>query len=229
MKEIYDLKNIKGIIFDLDGTLLDTLEDLTDAVNHVMRQFSLETKTIDQVRSYVGNGVVNLMEQCVPGADTHAQFSEILYAFMDYYEKNCDHKTKPYDGILALIEKLHSEGRQLGIVSNKFDRAVKELNRQYFHSWIDFAVGVTDAHHRKPAPDMVYACIEQMHLKPEEVVFIGDSEVDLKTAQNAGIKCISVLWGFRSLDVLQEYGATQIVSSVEELEDMLKSITNCND
>lgn len=215
------MKNIKGIIFDLDGTLLDTLEDLTDAVNHVMQAFSLETKSLDQVRSYVGNGVVKLIEQCVPGGDTHVQFSEILNAFMDYYEKNCDHKTKPYDGILSLIEKLHGEKRQLGIVSNKFDSAVKELNRQYFHSWIDFALGVSDALHRKPAPDMVYACIEQMHLKPEEVVYIGDSEVDLMTAQNAGIKCISVLWGFRSLDVLLEYGATEVVSTVKELEDIL--------
>ncbi len=217
----YELKNIKGIIFDLDGTLLDTLEDLTDAVNHVMKMFSLETKSIDQVRSYVGNGVVNLMEQCVPGGETHAKFTEILYAFMHYYEMNCDHKTKPYDGVLALIEKLHREGRQLGIVSNKFDSAVKELNRQYFHSWIDFALGVSDALHRKPAPDMVYACIEQMHLKPEEVVYIGDSEVDLMTAQNAGIKCISVLWGFRSLEVLLEHGATHIVSTVDELEVVL--------
>ena len=215
------MKNIKGIIFDLDGTLLDTLEDLTDAVNHVMRMFSLETKPLDQVRSYVGNGVVNLIEQCVPGAKTHEQFSEILHAFMHYYEMNCDHKTKPYDGILALIEKLHGEKRQLGIVSNKFDSAVKELNRQYFHNWIDFALGVSDALDRKPAPDMVYACIEQMHLKPEEVVFIGDSEVDLMTAQNAGIKCISVLWGFRSHEVLIEYGATQIVSTVDELEEVL--------
>lgn len=216
------MKNIKGIIFDLDGTLLDTLEDLTDAVNHVMLQFSLETKSLDQVRSYVGNGVVKLIEQCVPGGETHEQFTEILSAFMNYYEANCDHKTKPYEGILALIETLHSEGRQLGIVSNKFDRAVKELNRQYFHSWIDFALGVSDALHRKPAPDMVYACIEQMHLKPEEVVYVGDSEVDLMTAQNAGIKCISVLWGFRTREVLMENGATQMVSSVKELERLLR-------
>lgn len=215
------MKNIKGIIFDLDGTLLDTLEDLTDAVNHVMRMFSLETKLLDQVRSYVGNGVVNLIEQCVPGGETHAQFSEILYAFMHFYEMNCDHKTRPYDGVIALIEKLHSENKQLGIVSNKFDSAVKELNRQYFHSWIDFALGVTDALHRKPAPDMVYACIEQMQLNPDEVVYIGDSEVDLLTAQNAGIKCISVLWGFRSHEVLIEYGATQVVFTIKELEDIL--------
>ena len=107
------MKNIKGIIFDLDGTLLDTLEDLTDAVNHVMQLFSFETKSLDQVRSYVGNGVVKLIEQCVPGGEAHGQFTEILSAFMLYYGENCDHKTKPYAGILALIEKLHSEGRQL--------------------------------------------------------------------------------------------------------------------
>jgi phosphoglycolate phosphatase len=215
------MKNIKGIIFDLDGTLLDTLEDLTDAVNHVMRAFSLETKTIDQVRSFVGNGVVKLIEQCVPGGEGHERFSEILSAFMQYYEANCDHKTQPYEGILALIDKLHKEGRMLGIVSNKFDSAVKALNRQYFHNWIDFALGVTDALHRKPAPDMVFACIKQMQLKLEEVVYIGDSEVDLMTAQNAGIDCISVLWGFRSREVLLKYGATQLVSSVEELESLL--------
>ena len=217
------MKNIKGVIFDLDGTLLDTLEDLTDAVNHVMSAFSLETKSIDQVRSFVGNGVVRLIELCVPGGDEHEQFSEVLTAFIAYYEAHCNHKTRPYDGVLALIDKLHREGVKLGIVSNKFDLAVKALNRQYFHDWIDFALGVTDALHRKPAPDMVYACIEQMQLKPEEVVYIGDSEVDLMTAQNAGVDCISVLWGFRSLEMLLEYGATQLVSTVDELESLLLS------
>lgn len=217
------MKNIKGVIFDLDGTLLDTLEDLTDAVNHVMSAFSFETKSIDQVRSFVGNGVVRLIEQCVPGSDEHEQFSEVLTAFMAYYEAHCNHKTRPYDGVLALIDKLHRGGVKLGIVSNKFDLAVKALNRQYFHNWIDFALGVTDALHRKPAPDMVYACIEQMQLKPEVVVYIGDSEVDLMTAQNAGVDCISVLWGFRSLEVLLEYGATQLVSTVDELENLLLS------
>ena len=217
------MKNIKGVIFDLDGTLLDTLEDLSDAVNHVMSAFSLETKSIDQVRSFVGNGVVRLIELCVPGGDEHEQFSEVLTAFMAYYEAHCNHKTRPYDGVLALIDKLHREGVKLGIVSNKFDLAVKALNRQYFHDWIDFALGVTDALHRKPAPDMVYACIEQMQLKPEEVVYIGDSEVDLMTAQNAGVDCISVLWGFRSLEMLLEYGATQLVSTVDELESLLLS------
>lgn len=217
------MKNIKGVIFDLDGTLLDTLEDLTDAVNHVMSAFSLETTSIDQVRSFVGNGVVRLIELCVPGGDEHEQFSEVLTAFMAYYEAHCNHKTRPYDGVLALIDKLHREGVKLGIVSNKFDLAVKALNRQYFHDWIDFALGVTDALHRKPVPDMVYACIEQMQLKPEDVVYIGDSEVDLMTAQNAGVDCISVLWGFRSLEVLLEYGATQLVSTVDELENLLLS------
>ena len=217
------MKNIKGVIFDLDGTLLDTLEDLTDAVNHVMSAFSLETKSIDQVRSFVGNGVVRLIEQCVPGGDAHEQFSEVLTAFMAYYEAHCNNKTRPYYGVLALIDKLHREGVKLGIVSNKFDLAVKALNQQYFHNWIDFALGVTDALHRKPAPDMVYACIEQMQLKPEDVVYIGDSEVDLMTAQNAGVDCISVLWGFRSREVLLEYDATQLVSSVDELENLLLS------
>ena len=211
----------KGIIFDLDGTLLDTLEDLTDAVNHTMAQFSLEVKTLEQVRSYVGNGVVNLIEQCVPGGESHPQFVEILSEFMLFYEANCDHKTGPYDGILELIDDLHQSGKKLGIVSNKFDTAVKELNRQYFHSWIDFALGVTDGLARKPAPDMVNACLAQMDLKPEEVVYIGDSEVDLKTAQNAGIDCISVLWGFRSREVLIENGAMVLVSDIAALKDKL--------
>lgn len=215
------MKHIKGIIFDLDGTLLDTLEDLTDAVNHVMQVFSLETKTLEQVRSYVGNGVANLVGKCIPEGLSHPQYPEILDAFIQYYEANCDHKTKPYEGILELIDKLHRDGRRLGIVSNKFDDAVKALNQQYFHSWIDFALGVTDGLHRKPAPDMVYACLEQMQLNLDEVVYIGDSEVDLLTAQNAGIPCISVLWGFRSREELLEHGATQLVSTVKELEKIL--------
>lgn len=215
------MKGYKGIIFDLDGTLLNTLEDLTDAVNVTMVKFGIEEKTISQVRSYVGNGVAQLIALCLEDGVAHPDYQAVHDAFVSYYDANCNHKTGLYDGVDSLLASLHQEGRKLAIVSNKIDSAVKILNKLYFSQWIDFALGVTDHIKRKPAPDMVLHCIEDMKLAPHEVVYVGDSEVDLQTARNAGIDCISVDWGFRDRDCLNSNGASIIVSDAVALEKVI--------
>lgn len=212
------MKGYKGIIFDLDGTLLNTLEDLTDAVNYTMAKFGLEEKTMAQVKSYVGNGVAQLIALCLEEGVSHPAYQAVHDTFVSYYDANCNHKTRLYEGVDTLLASLHLEGRKLAIVSNKFDSAVKALNVLYFSQWIDFALGVTDRIKRKPAADMVLICLEDMKLAPHEVVYVGDSEVDLQTAKNAGINCISVDWGFRDRDCLILNGASLIVSDAKALE-----------
>ncbi len=212
------MKGYKGIIFDLDGTLLNTLEDIADAVNHTMAQYDLEEKTIEEVRKFVGNGVKRLIELCVPMGEQHPSFDAILDTFTTYYEANSNHKTRPYDNILDLLEFLSSENYHLAIVSNKIDIAVKDLNKQYFSKWIEIAIGETREIRRKPAADMVRACLNQMKLSPSEVVYVGDSEVDILTAKNSGIDCISVDWGFRDSKWLMDHDAKCIVSDVKGLE-----------
>lgn len=217
----FKLKAYKGIIFDLDGTLLNTLEDLADAVNHTMRQYNFEEKTIEEVRKFVGNGVKRLLELCVPMGVEHPSFDAILETFVTYYGNNSDHKTRPYDHILDLLESLANNNYHLAIVSNKIDNAVKDLNKQYFSKWIDIAIGETKEIKRKPAPDMVHTCLMKMKLTPSDVVYIGDSEVDILTAKNSGIDCISVDWGFRDSNWLVNHGAKCIFSDVKALEKAL--------
>ncbi|GAU80028.1 HAD family hydrolase [Fusibacter sp. 3D3] len=212
------MKAYKGVIFDLDGTLLNTLEDLADAVNHTMKAHHLEEKTNEEVREFVGNGVKRLLELCVPMGVDHPKFESILETFVTYYEANSNHKTKPYAHITDLLEALTHKNFQLAIVSNKIDNAVKGLNALYFSNWINIAIGETKEIKRKPAPDMVHACLEKMKLAPSDVVYIGDSEVDILTAGNAGIDCISVNWGFRDSKWLMDHGAKCIVSDVKALE-----------
>ncbi len=215
------MRKYKGVIFDLDGTLLDTLEDLTDSINHTFRAFQIEERSSSDVRRFLGNGIRQLVRLCVPIEIKGDVFESIFTAFKAYYEENCNHKTGPYSGIETVLKRLQAEGIQLAIVSNKIDVAVKSLNQQYFKDWIDLAVGETEMVKRKPAPDMVYTCLEQMKLNPEEVVYVGDSEVDLETAMNAGIDCISVSWGFRDVDWLMNHGALVILNSPEELLEKL--------
>jgi phosphoglycolate phosphatase len=207
----------KGIIFDLDGTLLDTLEDLQDAVNYTMRQYDFKEKTLEEVRTFVGNGLRRLLELCVPGGLSQPKFDVVVETFMAYYEGHCNIKTRPYDHVKDLLEQLKNQGYQMAIVSNKVDSAVKVLNGLYFQRWITIAIGETKEIKRKPEPDMVWDCLDQMGLKSDEVVYVGDSEVDILTAKNAGMDCISVDWGFRDRAFLTAHGAKQIVSDTADL------------
>lgn len=215
------MNKMDTIIFDLDGTLLDTLEDLTDAVNYALKTYHMPTRTIDEVRCFVGNGVRNLMLRAVPQGEENPVFEEAFSTFKEYYGEHCNDKTKPYDGIMELLKTLKKQGYAIGIVSNKIDSAVKELNRKYFADFIDVAIGEREGVQRKPAPDTVLTALKELGKDKAGAIYVGDSEVDVATAKNVGIPCISVLWGFRDKEFLEEEGADKFVSKPDEVLSFL--------
>ncbi len=213
------------VIFDLDGTLLDTIGDLADAVNHALRLHNLPIRTDDEIRRFVGNSVRNLMMKSVYGEECKEpvnidDFESALTDFRNYYNSHMTVRTKPYDGITELLKKIKNNGFNIAVVSNKYDGAVKELCQYYFAGMIDAAVGSIDDIPRKPAPDMVYKVLEQLP-GDMKAVYIGDSEVDVKTAENAGLPCISCLWGFRSREQLSEAGAEVFAESPDEVWELI--------
>lgn len=213
--------NIKLAIFDLDGTTLDTLQDLADAVNHALRAQGLPEHTADEVRSYIGNGIRNLIDRSVP-ADTPEEVTALVFAaFKSYYAMHCKDKTCPYPGVMQMLERLKKAGMKIAILSNKADFAVQELCAQYFPGMIDYAAGEKAGVPKKPSPESVYALLKTMGCRAEEAVYIGDSEVDVLTAENAGMKSLIVDWGFRSREQLVQAGAKNIFSTTEELTEAL--------
>ena len=209
------------IIWDLDGTLMDTLQDLANAVNHALRKFHLPEHTIEEIRQYVGNGVRRLMILSVPQGEQHPQFEEIFAEFKAYYVVHCKDNTNLYAGVAEMLRDLKQKGFRMAVVSNKLQSGVDELYEEYFKDTIEVAIGERPNVARKPAPDMVYAALKSLNVNPEEAVYVGDSDVDLATARNAGLPCISVLWGFRDKDFLLQHGATTFA---EKPEDALREI-----
>lgn len=210
------------IIFDLDGTLLDTLTDLKESVNHTLATYNMPLKTIDEIRSYLGNGMERLVELSVEGGKAHPLFDKIYKDFKDYYFVNSTKFTKPYDGVIELLTSLKEKGYKLAIVSNKGDEAVKLLRHTYFEGLIEIAIGEKTGIRRKPYPD---TAIEAMHLlnsKPEECLYVGDSEVDIETAHNASLECVSCSWGFRTREQLIASKATTIINKPLELLNILE-------
>lgn len=200
-----------GVIFDLDGTLLDTLEDLKDAVNHVLEQFGYPQRTMEEIRRFVGNGAANLIRQAVPeGVDPQP----VLAAFHAFYDTHCRIKTGPYEGIMEMLEELR-EQYPVAVVSNKPDTAVKALCAEYFPGV--YARGESADCPRKPAPDMVHQAMEALGV--ERCVYVGDSEVDVVTAKNAGVPCLTVLWGFRDREELEQAGATHFCAHPKQIPD----------
>lgn len=213
----YDL-----IIFDMDGTILDTLEDLKNSVNHGLRCMGYPERTTDEVRSFVGNGIRKLMERSVPGRTSEEDIQRMHACFTEHYKEHCADCTKPYDGILKLLEHLRKSGCKTAVVSNKADYAVQALCRQYFEDQFDMAAGEQQPRYRKkPAPDLVNLVLEQLNIPRSRAVYIGDSDVDIETARNAQLDCIAVDWGFRDRAFLLRHGAETIVSDTEELERSL--------
>ncbi|MBE6541223.1 MAG: HAD family hydrolase [Ruminococcaceae bacterium] len=208
----------KAAIFDLDGTLLNTLDDLKDAMNHTMQVFSFPQHTTKEIREFVGNGVRYFAAKATPGGYDHPMFEEIVAEYIRYYSIHSDDKTAPYEGIHELIHNLLSSGIAVAVVSNKSHAAAVELCKKYFPE-INVVIGEkeSDGIKRKPAPDMVYLAAEKLGVSLKDCVYIGDSEVDVKTAKNAGIDCISVLWGFRDRDVLEREGAKRFAENADEL------------
>lgn len=211
------------VIFDLDGTLLNTLEDLQGSVNHAMRACSFKEHSLEEVRKFVGNGILRLLELCVPGGKENPEFERAFEEFKADYAVHCNDRTRPYEGVIGLMKTLKAHGIKMAIVSNKADFAVKTLAEIYFQGIVDTAIGQREDLQRKPAPDMVLAALKELGAEKENAVYVGDSDVDLATAGNTGIPCISVAWGFRDREFLKECGAECIVESTEELEKLLLS------
>lgn len=206
-------------IFDLDGTLLDTLGDLAASVNYAMRTHGMPEHTVDEVRLFVGNGVRRLMERAVPGGAAHPAFEAAFATFRRHYMEHSLDTTRPYEGIPELLQELKRRGRHTAVVSNKFDAATKELCHHFFPDTIDVAVGEHEAEgiRKKPAPDTVLQALSQLGVGQEGAVYVGDSDVDIQTARNSGLPCISVLWGFRDREFLLAHGAETFVSQPSEL------------
>lgn len=217
-------KKYDTVIFDLDGTLLDTLDDLTDSVNAVLARYQINSYSREQVRSFVGNGIRRLIQQAVPQGEDHPHFEQIYTEFRAYYGVHCMDKTRPYPGIQELLAELAEEGYRLAIVSNKADFAVKKLRDYYFKDLIPVAIGEREQVRRKPFPDTVYQALQELDAEKEGAVYVGDSEVDIQTAANAGLDAVIAAWGFRDRAYLLEAGAKpdQIADTVEEAGELLR-------
>ena len=205
------------IIFDLDGTLLNTLDDLRDSLNDILIQKGYSTRSLEEVKRFVGNGVRNQVRLAVPGHFTEEEVSLILEEFKEHYRNNMQNKTRPYNGIMELLLDLNRFNYKIAIVSNKYDTAVKELAKTYFGNLIPVAIGESHEVKRKPAPDSVFEAVKELDSALNKTVFVGDSETDAQTARNAGIPCIGVTWGFRSREVLKAAGVDYLIDTPKEL------------
>lgn len=211
----------KLAVFDMDGTILDTLEDLKDSTNFALEKCGYPVRTYDEVRRFVGNGIRKLIERAVPEGLTVEQIDRVHEVFTEHYKVHCADKTKAYDGIKPLLEKLRASGVKTAVVSNKADYGVQELCKEYFDGLFDYAVGEREGIRRKPAPDAVNEALRVLGIDKSEAVYIGDSDVDFETAKNAELPCISVLWGFRDEEFLREKGATLFVRDPAEIYDII--------
>ncbi len=212
----------KIAIFDMDGTILNTIDDLADSTNHILKEYNMPTHTVDEIKSFVGNGIHKLIERAVEKGTSDEVIEEVFNSFNAYYKDHCAIKTRAYDGIEKLICELKKEGVITAVVSNKADYGVQSLCKQYFDGLFDFAVGDKAGQRRKPYPDSVYAVLDKFKIEKKDAVYIGDSEVDVATAKNAGIDLFAVSWGFRTKDVLINEGASYIVDSPKELLKLMK-------
>lgn len=215
--------NYDTVLFDLDGTLLDTLEDMWLSVNHVMSQLGFPERTLDEVRRFVGNGIRMLIRRATPEEADEVVLEQALSMYREYYDDHCLVRTRPYEGILRMLQDLKDAGCQTAIVTNKNAEATEKIHAHYFTGLIPVAIGQTDAIPKKPDPSMVQLALHQLERPGRRVVYIGDSDVDIQTAANSGLDCISCTWGFRSRAFLLEHGATALADTPE---DITKRILN---
>ncbi len=221
------MKHISTIIFDLDGTLMDSLQDLANSVNYTLQSMNLPQRTIEEIREFVGNGVRMLVIRALQASlqDIHSDkkyeelIDDAMSCFRKHYMIHCKENTRPYDGIMEMLHSLHEKGYKLAIVSNKPQKGVSILQEDFFSQYVPVAIGENEAEGiaKKPAPDMVRKALQELHETNEHAIYIGDSDVDIATAKNAGVPCISVLWGFRSKEFLQNHGATVFAASPSEI------------
>ena len=212
---------INTIVFDMDGTVLNTIDDLTVSMNYVLDKFNLPGHTMEEYRMFFGNGIEFALRKSVPEDTPSDVIKEMISVFKEHYDIHCLDNTKPYDGILSLMNELKQQGYKMAIVSNKIDSAVKELNEKFFSGVVDVAIGEKPGIKRKPAPDTVLEALKELKSNINEAVYVGDSEVDFATAQNSGLPCISVLWGFRDRKYLEDIGADTFAEKPEDIIKLL--------
>ena len=216
-------KRYDTVIFDLDGTLLNTLEDLADGVNAALTHFGRPERTLDEVRQFVGNGVLNLMTKAVPEGQEAEDFQQIYEWFKSYYSAHSEVKTRAYEGIPELLEQLSAHNFKMAIVSNKFHDAVCQLSEKYFGNLLPVSIGENEAAgiRKKPAPDTVFTALDRLSATVDRAVYIGDSEVDAATARNAGMDCILVSWGFRERELLASFEPLAIADQPSDIWEIL--------
>lgn len=214
--------NIRYVVFDLDGTLLNTLDDLFLSVNKILSDHGYKTRSKNEVRSYLGNGVRALLDLALP-EEERFRTDELLPEFKAYYDLHKEDNTAPYAGVKEAVAEIKKAGVKCAIVSNKFDAAVQELKNVTFSGLIDFACGEREGVKPKPAPDGVFLAMDALGAVPDETVYVGDSEVDLATAENSGLKCVAVSWGFRDRDELVKRGAKNIADTPDQMKDFILS------
>jgi len=209
--------NFDTVIFDLDGTLLNTIDDLTDSVNYALNVCGFPTRSVDEIRGFVGNGIRRTLKRAAPENTSDEIQSKMYRLFGECYLAHCADKTRPYDGITGMLKKLNEHGIKSAIVSNKSDAAVKKLSDIFFGGLISAAAGDCDSRQRKPAPDSVFYVMEQLGSGKSSCIYCGDSEVDIMTAANAGIPCISAAWGFKGRAFLEKYNAEMIADTPADI------------
>jgi phosphoglycolate phosphatase len=211
----------RAVILDLDGTLLDTLEDITDSVNHALTRFGCPPRTLSEIRRFVGNGAVKLLERALPCTLEPSAFEAFYHCYDAYYTAHGQVKTKPYDGASALLQKLRARGLFTAVLSNKQDKAVRILCAHYFPDLLDMATGPTADRRTKPAPDGVLYIAETLGVRTDEILYVGDSEADVQTGRNAGVKTVAALWGFRDRETLEAAGASLFAKKPEDILDFI--------
>ena len=211
--------NKKAVIFDLDGTLLNTLEDLTDSTNFALKSFNYPNKSIDEIKKFVGNGVSKLIERAIPDGLNNPHYEECISIFKSHYKENMFNKTQPYEGSINMLKKIKSLNIKIAVASNKFDIAVKELCAIYFKDLIDLCAGENEKEgiRKKPSPETILRILKIFDLNPSDAIYVGDSEVDIQTADNSNMECISVLWGFKSKEFLLNNGAKILIAKPDDI------------
>lgn len=210
---------IKAVIFDMDGTLLNTLEDLAISTNYALEQSGFPKRTIEEVRNFIGDGVQKLIERSVVQNTDKNTIEECLNIFKKHYCENMHNNTSAFEGIIEILTVLKQKNIKIAIVSNKFDGAIKELCKKYFASLVDIAIGQSDDVPKKPAPDSVLKVLDYLNIEKDNAIYVGDSDVDILTAKNAKIKSVGVLWGYRDISFLK--GADYIISKPDEILDIV--------
>ncbi|MCQ2479905.1 MAG: HAD-IA family hydrolase [Clostridia bacterium] len=209
-------------IFDLDGTLTNTLEDLKNSVNYALQSEGLPLRSKEEIRRFVGNGVLRLIGRSVPENTPKDVELKVLETYRKHYAVHLNDTTAPYDGIMQMLRQLQSDNIKTAVVSNKGDEAVKSIVKGFFSDIIPLAIGRKDDVPAKPAPDSVWSAMKELGCSAKETIYIGDSEVDVETAHNAGLKCIAVSWGFRDKELLQSVGADYIIDTPKEIFNIIK-------